>query len=363
MTRAIAYVVAILSLWLAVLWQKPRIQSSFSQFALARSDRELHKVGNPLYPEMVKEAARWGLDVSFMKNPIHTRAAQLSESDLFTRLPGHYDVLVFGDSSLTWSFSPQLISQASGKQVAFFAAEGMLPDKGLIHLAERLARTYLRRDGTVVFLFAPWTWGMAPDGDQLADQIQQMVRTAASGAIREPIDLALDSIFGLPRLAVYGELVEPRFAPGRYAWAHRDLAGRGCTFYSWGAGTNAFMLYCSRGVDTFGAKDAHPGDLAASVPRDCASFEANGNVAANLRELVVAELPNKILALPFIDHPESTLRCEADKVKLNLRVLDLPRAAAKYGVTSLAFEMETHLANTASITASAILGRELAAPR
>lgn len=360
MRAALIYVFVIVALWLSIVWKKRDIEQRFSSFALGQADKTLHRVGNPIYPKLVEVAQQYGVDVSFMKNPIHNRNNNLFESEVFTKPPKYYDILIFGDSALVWSFSPQIVAQASGKRVAFIGCESAYANKGMIRFAERVTKTYLKDGGITVFLFAWWTWGMDPNGHQVVAQLEELVQSARSNRIRQPLELALNSMFGLPRLAVYDELLQPRLAPAAYELAHKEVFGRGCTFLSWGIGTNAFLLYCNKNSGVYSAKDPHSRDVADSIVSDCSNYEKNAAVTENMREFVVSQLPHKVLALPFSESPLTTLSCEAQKVADNIILLDLPKIARdKYRVKTLDFEMANHLANTSPIVGSVILGREL----
>jgi hypothetical protein len=66
----------------------------------------------------------------FMRQPISFSA--------LPKLPGYYDVIIFGDSSLVWSFSPQIVAQVSGKKVAFLGYEAALPNKTFMPFAEQI---------------------------------------------------------------------------------------------------------------------------------------------------------------------------------------------------------------------------------
>ncbi len=360
MRAAIIYVSAVLAIWLTVTWKKRDIEQRFSGFALGRADKTLHRVGNPLYPKMVEVARPYGFDVSFMQNPIHQRSNNLFDSEVFTKPPKYYDVIIFGDSALVWSFSPQIVAQASGKRVAFIGCESAYANKGMIRFAERISRTYLKDDGLAVFLFAWWTWGLDPDGKQVVPQLDELVQSAKSDSIRQPLELALNSMLGLPRLAVYDELIQPRFAPAAYDTAHREMYGRGCTFLSWGIGKNAFLLSCDKNSGVNSAKDAHVRNVADAIVSDCSNYEKNNLVTENMRALIISDIRHKVLALPFSEEPLKTLSCEAQKIRDNLILLDLPKLAVeKYGVKTLEFEMANHLANTSPIIGSMILGKEL----
>lgn len=360
MRAALIYVFIVLALWLSVVWKKREIEQRFSSFALGQADKTLHRVGNPLYPKMVEVAQQYDVDVSFMKNPTHIRNNDLFQSEVFTKPPKYYDVIVFGDSALIWSFSPQIVAQASGKRVAFIGCESAYANKGMIRFAERVSKTYLKDDGLVVFLFAWWTWGLDPDAKQVVPQLEQLVESAKSNKIRQPLELAFNSMLGLPRLPIYDELIRPRLAPVAYDEAHKQQYGRGCTFLSWGIGTNAFLLYCDKNSGVDSAKDAHVRDVAHTIVSDCSSYEKNNAVTVNMHEFIVSDIRHKVLALPFTEEPLKTLSCEAQKIAANVMLLDLPKVAVeKYGVKTLEFEMANHLANTSPIIGSVIFGKEL----
>lgn len=360
MRAAITYVLVVVALWLAVVWKKHDIEQRFSTFALGQADQRLHRVGNPEYPKLVEVAAKYGVDVSIMKNPVYARTTELADSDVFTKPPKYYDILFFGDSSLIWGFSPQLIAQITGKRVGFIGCESAYPNKGMVRLAEQLTKTYLKDDGLVVFLFSYWTWGTDPDARQVVPGLADLVETAKSNKLRQPLELALNSILRLPRLTVYQDLIEPRVSPATYLQVKKDTYGRGCQFMSWGIGTNAFLLYCDKNSGFDSPKDAHVREVANTIIKDCASSSANPPMAFNMRELVLSPMRHKVLVLPFSEWPLTTLVCEARKIADKIPVLDLPKVAVeKYGVKTLEFEQATHLANTGPIIGSVVLGREL----
>jgi hypothetical protein len=338
-------------MWFAVVGGRSRIEAYFSGLSMWRANRALNHVGNTLYPEMVEVAERYGVDVSFMKNPISTRRCNLYDSEIFKHRPGYYDVIVFGDSSLTWSFSPQVMEQVLGKRVGFFGIESAQPLASMVTLAEQITKTYLKRDGTVVFLFAAWTWWISSEHPQWVHEIDDMAKSAQSDSSRSRFERTVNAVLGLPKLQAYFEFLEPYVAPLRYRRAHAQMFGRGCTFFSWGLGSNAFLLVCPQ---------TDRADVTAAIPTNCASYTTNPYIIENLDRLSKANFPNTVVALPFVDHvmaPE--FYCETYKPRGKLRVIDLPKVAGRYGVTSLEFEQETHLANTSTIDASVVLARAL----
>lgn len=360
MRAAITYVLVVVALWLAVVWKKRDIAQGFATVALGQADKKLHRVGNPGYRELSEVAARYGLDVSLMKNPVYAHTNELVDSDVFTKPPKYYDILLFGDSSLIWSFSPQLIEQITGKHVAFIGCESAYPNKGMVRLAERITKTYLKKDGVVVFLFSWWTWSVGPDAKQVVPGLADLVETAKSNQIRQPLELALNSMLGLPRLNVYKDLIEPRVSPNSYLKEQKQTYGRGCSFMSWGIGTNSVLLYCKKNSDFDGARDPDVRDASAGVVKDCTSYSANANTGTNIREFVQSSMRHKVIALPFSEWPLVSLVCEAKKNADKVTVLDLPQLASeKYGITKLEFDEATHLANTGSIYGSVVLAREL----
>ena len=360
MRAAITYVLVVVALWLAVVWNKRAIEQGFATFALGQADKALHRVGNPGYPKLAEVAARYGLDVSAMKNPVYARTTELADSDVFSKPPRYYDILIFGDSSLIWSFSPRLLEQITGKHVAFIGCESAYPNRGMVRLAERITKTYLKKDGLVVFLFAWRTWLEDPDAKQVVPGLAELVESTKTSPIRQPLALALDSN---PRAAAAHRLqgsIEPRASPAAALKEKKDTYGRGCSFMSWGIGTNAFVLYCKQNGEFDAAKDAHVREVASAVVNDCTGYQPNPNTEANLRELAQSPMRHKVVAMPFSEWPLPALVCEARKHADQLTVLDLPKLAVdKYGITTLEFEQATHLANTGPVLASVVLGREL----
>jgi hypothetical protein len=189
----------------------------------------------------------------------------------------------------------------------------------------------------------------------------QMVADAQEASLRTPLERALDSIFRLPQLELYAELVEPWAAAARHRQRHAGAQGMGCSFYSWGRHKGAVFLHCAHGSGEPDAKNAHTTALRPTLVDNCTGQAADPHTAANLRALADAKIEGKKLVFPFIDRAQPALVCEAQKLGAALSIIDLPRLAVDSAlVESLAFESATHLANTSSIAASVVLGRAIA---
>src|SRR5579862_7370740 len=113
MKRLWILVTALFAAWLGVVLFKAEIEARFSSWTVRRTNYASGRSENPLYPKMSAVAARYGLDVSFIKDARRIRAYDLSSSEIFSKPPRYYDAIIFGDSSLVWSFSPQLVAQLS----------------------------------------------------------------------------------------------------------------------------------------------------------------------------------------------------------------------------------------------------------
>lgn len=358
MKRPALLISLLVAAWLGVVLHKAEIEARFSSWALLRANRASRHANNPLYDEMRDTAAQYGLDVSFIKQATRNREIDLSSVEIFSRRPGYYDVVVFGDSSLIWSFSPQLVAQASGKRVAFLGYESALPNKGFVPFAEQICDVYLKKGGTAVFLFD--FWHVDPSEPQRTGDMQKMTRPSEASVARQELERAADAILGLPHLAVYGDAVEPFFAPERYKKEHFGAQGMGCAFYSWGARSDAVFLHCRRDNGEASPAGAHTVNIANTIVKSCSGV-GNANTLLNLTALAHSKISNVVIAIPFSDGARADLFCEAQKLQDQLRILDLPRLAVeKYNVNQLEIQGATHLANTASIPASAVLGRALA---
>jgi hypothetical protein len=358
MKRATIFIAVQLALWLSVVAFKAEIAQHFWAWTAHRANQANGWSDNPLYQDMQKLASHYGLDVSFIRQAAKQRYVLPESAEIFTKPPGYYDVIIFGDSSLVWSFSPQIVAQVSGKKVAFLGYEGALPNKTFLPFATQICDVYLKRNGLALFLFDYWF--VDPNAAQY-EEAQRLVQVGTGSLWRQTFERAANAIFSLPRLALYSEAIEPFFAPCVYRSKHKGAANGGCAVYSWGVRAQALFMHCAADNGEEAPQLATTINLADTIVRGCDGV-ADPAIRANLENVAGMAVQNKVIVVPFHASARSGLVCEARRFKERLKVMNLPELAVeRYGVTTLEFQHYacSHLANASSIPSSYVLGEVL----
>lgn len=124
---------------------------------------------NPLYPEFQRIGIEHQIDLSFTRNVISLTPydSRLYEDGLsfpiFCNPKKSFDVILVGDSTLSWGVMPGVIEQMTGLRVGMFAFRSMFLNRRSLAIAERVIRHYLKENGLSIYGFTVWTQ-MQPPG-------------------------------------------------------------------------------------------------------------------------------------------------------------------------------------------------------
>ncbi|OGB26495.1 MAG: hypothetical protein A3I66_21440 [Burkholderiales bacterium RIFCSPLOWO2_02_FULL_57_36] len=336
-------------------------------------------VENPIYGELESRAKPLGLDVSFAK---HVQSGRFDAQDnkAFTEVPeGGWDVIIFGDSALAWSFSARLVEQVSGKRVAFVAQTSAIANKGMFDLSQKVADRYLKSGGTIVYLFSSGHWQKESSLQQPTKDMQSLIEWAKPRSndvsIATGIDLIRDASFHvdralkLPDVAFNSQYIQPRLSPETTENNKRKAFGRGCVEFQWEKrGGSIFYICDSVKYPGPGAKDAQRATLMTGDEPCRTNPNAKPTIASiekNISELASITGVKKIIAVPFsIDASAMWMfRCLRPEVLLNagVTILDLPKQSKLiFGDIEYEFEGGPHVANSSAVLTSYVLGASLA---
>lgn len=124
---------------------------------------------NPLYTEYLELAEPHGIDVSFTQNVtvLGPADAALSEDALgfpvFCNAPKSLDVLLVGDSTMSWGVIPRVVSRLTGLRVGMFSFRAMYLNERTLRVVRRVRERYVRDGGVAIFGFDVWTQTMQPE--------------------------------------------------------------------------------------------------------------------------------------------------------------------------------------------------------
>jgi len=124
---------------------------------------------NPLYTEFERLGALYGIDMSFTKQVETIKPFDPALSQDVTMLPifcspeKSLDVILLGDSTLSWGVIPRVVEGLSHRSVGMFAFRAMLLNRRTMNVARRVINRYLKKDGIVIFGFTVWTQLQYPD--------------------------------------------------------------------------------------------------------------------------------------------------------------------------------------------------------
>lgn len=144
----------------------------------AAPDTHRDETNNPLYPEFQRVAAPYGVDITFTRNVTRLDGwdAGLYEDALsfpiFCREPQSLDVLLVGDSTMSWGVIPSVVSQVSGLNVGMFAFRSMYLNTRSLRIVRRIRDAYLKPGGLSVFGYDLWTQGMDPNSFRRTELLQ-----------------------------------------------------------------------------------------------------------------------------------------------------------------------------------------------
>lgn len=132
--------------------------------------RPVEQVGNnPLFRDYQELAAPHQIDVSFTRDVTVLGPADpgLSEDALnfpvFCNAPGSLDVLLVGDSTMSWGVIPRVIQGLTGLRVGMFSFRAMYLNERTLRVVRRVHDQYVREGGLTIFGFDVWTQSMEPE--------------------------------------------------------------------------------------------------------------------------------------------------------------------------------------------------------
>jgi len=144
------------------------------------------KFTNPLYKEFTKIAKKHDLNLAFTKEVwVQRGPVDYKVSAVFDEKPNSVDILLLGDSSISWGLIPQVLEQVTGKNVAMYAYESNLLTQKTAKLFDKIAKYYLKDDGMVIFSFDNWTKRQHPNDVRFSkEECEEMLTWSDADFIR-----------------------------------------------------------------------------------------------------------------------------------------------------------------------------------
>ena len=110
------------------------------------------KILNPFWDEYEKIASDYGLSIEQLKYVSKNRMPNFKNNALFKDEPKSVDVLVIGDSSISWSSIHSITEQfVKDKKIRFFAYESLPLNPRTAKMFKILANYYLKDDAIIIF--------------------------------------------------------------------------------------------------------------------------------------------------------------------------------------------------------------------
>jgi hypothetical protein len=209
---------------------------------------------NPEFAAMAAVAAPLGIDATQLQDLLRSRHLALPNNRLF-RQPAHsLDFLLFGDSSLVWNNSLDVVESLTGKRVGMVGYESLAANPKLAQAAHVLATHFLKPDGALVLCFSDWNWERNPDAEQRVPEGKQLESFRDKTVLLEFLKAERDARWfsprsvqmfsqwttdegerlfgryarlGLPDLPLYARKVEPEWAPLLYAKKQENVPKQG----------------------------------------------------------------------------------------------------------------------------------------
>lgn len=216
---------------------------------------------NPHYREMSELAARHGVSLEHARTLRRGRSFDIRESPLFLLPDRSLDVLIVGDSTVVWGFSPLIVSRASGQRVGVFAYGQARPTRNFLRTVRSLARRYLTDEGLILLCFSSRDWSQPQNARQVDRNLQALTQMGEReleafiqnkrslvpapftpghvAAHWKGVEESLAKIpwlgaASLPELSFYSRWAEPVVAPRTAAAALENTDQRGKqVFYHW----------------------------------------------------------------------------------------------------------------------------------
>lgn len=111
-----------------------------------------NKILNPFWDEYEKIASDYALSIERLKYVSKNRMPDFTKNALFGDEPKSVDVLVIGDSSISWSVIHGITEQfLKNKKIRFFAYENLPLNPRTAKMFKILANYYLKDDGIIIF--------------------------------------------------------------------------------------------------------------------------------------------------------------------------------------------------------------------
>jgi len=336
--------------------------STSKMAALHRLFPEELGIDRGLHDKIAQLGKKYNLDLSFasklrLKSPVISEEEEFtySEQAVFQGEKQAFDAIIFGDSTIYYCISPQIVDEITKKNIAFFAFPGAYPSKNYIKAAEDISKVYLKKEGRVFFMFADHHWALDPDGMQHRESMRIFARdnvskdnSSANGSNKFPT--VLNNLLRRPQVNLYHNVLYPVITSLKHkTWLSEVRADNAaCALYSWpqkGKRPPHLLTHCTK---------AEKINLKADLYNKykTRAIEESHNMEANIKIFVMSKLPNKVLLLPwrFSAHFYS----QAQKWLEQYEIINLPEIiSSQYDCPNLEFD-GTHIVNESSIEGSII---------
>lgn len=336
---------------------------------------------NALIHMLAEPARTENVDLSFLDGIRQGRHYSLAENPIFSAEAGSLDVLLIGDSSVSWNLMRPLIEQRSGLRVGLLAYEGLTATKDFADLLRLELLQKLKPDGLLLLSFSDWNWSKPASEtlkhDYLRKRSEALVDGISSagaeddarsddrkswserlrGLVGRPFSRADVRAFTarrdarmlslphltLPSLDLYSTWVEPVYAPRLAAKKAPAPTDQHFMLY----GHEALVRHSRKGVRVRPHRDEP-----SSSDLDLAS-----NIVANGRRY--ADLwPNTAIVIPLcVGDRVQKVRAMARTIFPSNKVIDL--AMLLPPGEEVEFSDSFHLVNTGGFRASIVLGQWL----
>ncbi len=118
--------------------------------AAGRPEKEFR---NPLFEEFNAIGKKYGIDVSFARTVKNARYGSLLSRTFLSKPKQYYDVIIIGDSSISWGLIPQAVEQMTGLKTGMVAYESLTLTDDVIKASSVIARHFLKQEGMLIFAF------------------------------------------------------------------------------------------------------------------------------------------------------------------------------------------------------------------
>ncbi len=194
---------------------------------IAKTTQDI-RINNPLNKEFLKWGKSVGVDVSFCEKLTPGWEYLPSEINLLRPKKDVYDVIIFGDSSVSYGVSPSVLKQVSNKKIGFFSYPALGVSDKLIDFIRRVSKEKLSEKGVVIMMFDPDFWLKGYNQPQNSSALEKIIseHTFKTCLFCKSSFLQYEKAkqtffnqnkvseyFSLPKLDFYEPYIEPIVAP------------------------------------------------------------------------------------------------------------------------------------------------------